>query len=91
MQQTTFVLSLSVILFGLFAHTQSTPFGLLDPQAEYLNALRVDSALERCIELVGTQSGRRDRSQMERLRQCMLREFSGKISSDRWKEIEGMA
>ncbi|VDP86153.1 unnamed protein product [Echinostoma caproni] len=74
----------------------------LNPQAEYMNSLRVDSALERCIQMISAQLAQRFRrsvsavmmsgmgtyGQMEQLRQCMLREFAGKIPPHHWNMLE---
>ncbi|VDP69914.1 unnamed protein product [Echinostoma caproni] len=105
LQPILFGLPVIAILVGFCAQTESTPVAMFDPQAEYLTSLRVDSALERCIQLIGTQSVQRFRksvtsanvpginnfSQMEQLRQCMLQQFAGKVPYNRWSIIEGIA
>ncbi|THD27859.1 hypothetical protein D915_001216 [Fasciola hepatica] len=71
---------------------------------EYITSLRVDSALDRCIHRLSAQANQRFRksigpsngarmnsfSQMEQLRQCMLQEFAGKVSSHRWNSLDGL-
>ncbi|VDP83094.1 unnamed protein product [Echinostoma caproni] len=89
------------MLAFLMTQTAATPFGMFDPQAEYINFIRVDNALERCIQLISTQSTHRMGklmrtpnlpgtgafNHMEQLRKCMLQEFADKVPSNRWNMV----
>ncbi|TPP57217.1 hypothetical protein FGIG_02936 [Fasciola gigantica] len=92
MRPILFGLSMLTILLGRWTATESVPLSMLDPQSEvlsreYVTSARVDSALERCLRKTGVESSREiagASGQLDRIRECMLKEFAGKLSPQHW-------
>ncbi|TPP57216.1 hypothetical protein FGIG_02935 [Fasciola gigantica] len=61
---------------------------------EYVTSSRVDSALERCLQLIGIELGKGNLDasvQLDRLRKCIMTEFAGKLLPQHWNFLQGMA
>ncbi|KAA0189536.1 hypothetical protein FBUS_04300 [Fasciolopsis buskii] len=90
-----FGLGMLAVILNQCAITESVASSMFDPQnealnREYLTSARVDNALERCVRMLGVESSRGmagASGQLDRLRECMLREFAGKLSPNHWNIV----
>ncbi|THD27858.1 hypothetical protein D915_001215 [Fasciola hepatica] len=97
-RQMLYGLSVLIVLLKHCTQIESMSLRMLDrevdsPNHGYLTSSRVDSALKRCLQLVGdglVLPGLGIFGQLDGLRECMMREFSSSLSRHHWSILAGL-